>query len=88
MQKLDLQLGLREQGEAATVLHNLDANSRTPFNPWDDSIHFNTSVTNSSSSLIFVKIWAESGRIFSKNPGIIQAKIQAKLKFCDVVAFL
>ena len=35
------------------------------------------SVTNSSSGLIFVKIRAESGQIFSKNPGKIQAKIQA-----------
>ena len=39
------------------------------------------SVTNSSSGLIFVKIRAESGRIFSKNPGKIRAKIRAKLKF-------
>ena len=32
----------------------------------------------------FVKIRAESGRIFSKNPG----KIRAKLKFCYSVVFL
>ena len=43
-----------------------------------------SSVTNSSSGLIFVKIRAESGRICSKNPG----KIRAKLKFCDFVVFL
>ena len=46
------------------------------------------SVPNSSSGLIFVKILAESGRIFSKNPGRIRAKIRAKLKFCDSVVFL
>ena len=39
------------------------------------------SVTNSSSRLIFVKIRAESGRIFSKNLGNIWAKIRAKLNF-------
>ena len=48
----------------------------------------NCSVTNSSSGLIFVKIRAESGRIFSKNPGNIRAEIRAKLKCCDVVVFL
>ena len=31
----DLQLGLGEQGVAATIPHNLDARSHTPFNPWD-----------------------------------------------------
>ena len=46
------------------------------------------SVPNSSSGLIFVIIRAESGRIFSKNPGKIRAKIRAKLKFCDSVVFL
>ena len=45
------------------------------------------SVPNSSSGLIFVKIRAESGRIFSKNPGKIRAKIRAKLKCCDFVVF-
>ena len=39
------------------------------------------SVANSSSGLIFVKICAESGRIFSKKPGKVRAKIRAKLKF-------
>ena len=43
--------------------------------------HHLGSVTNSSSGLIFVKIRAESGRIFSKNPGKIRAKIRAKLNF-------
>ena len=42
------------------------------------------SVTNSSSGLIFVKIRAESGRIFSKNPG----KNPGETKFCDSVVFL
>ena len=46
------------------------------------------SVTNSSSGLIFVKIRAGSGQIFSKNPGNIGVKIRAKVKFCDVVVFL
>ena len=51
--------------------------------------HFSCcSVTKSSAGLIFVNIRAVSGRIFSKNPGKIQAKIRAKLKFCDGVAFL
>ena len=36
------------------------------------------SVPNSSSGLIFVKIRADSGRIFNKNPGKIRAKIGAK----------
>ena len=45
---------------------------------------FICSVTNSSSGLIFVKIRAGSGRIYSKNP----VKIRAKVKFCDVVVFL
>ena len=45
------------------------------------------SATNSSSGLIFVKIRAESGRIFNKNPGKIRAKIRAKLIFCDYVVF-
>ena len=31
----DLQLGLREQGVATTIPHNLDARSHTPFNPRD-----------------------------------------------------
>jgi len=35
-------------------------------------------VTNSSSGLIFVKIRAESGWIFNKNPGKIRVKIRAK----------
>ena len=50
--------------------------------------HAMSSVTNSSSGLIFVNIRAVSGQIFSKNPGKIRAKIRAKLKFCDVVVFL
>ena len=32
-------------------------------------VQYISSATNSSSGLIFVKIRAESGRIFSKNPG-------------------
>ena len=43
--------------------------------------HTVCSVPNSSSRLIFVKIRAESGQIFSKNPGKIRAKIRAKLNF-------
>ena len=35
---------------------------------------FYGSATNSSSGLIVVKIRAESGRIFNKNPGKIRAK--------------
>ena len=31
----DLQLGLREQGVAATIPNNLDARSPNPFNPCD-----------------------------------------------------
>jgi len=46
------------------------------------------SVPNSSSGLIFVKIRAESGQIFSKNPGKIRVNIRAKLKLCDFVVFL
>ena len=43
------------------------------------------SVTNSSYGLIFVKIRAKYGRIFSKNTSEIRAKIRAKfimLLFC------
>ena len=40
---------------------------------------YKCSVPNSSSGLIFVKIRAESGRIFSKDPGKIRAKIRAIL---------
>jgi len=47
-----------------------------------------SSVTNSSSGLIFVKIRAKSGRIFSKNPDKIRVKIRAKIKFRDYVVFL
>ena len=43
-------------------------------------LHHLCSVTNSLSGLIFVKIRAESKRIFSKNPG--------KIKFCDSVIYL
>ena len=45
------------------------------------------SVPNSSSGLIFVKIRAESGRIFSENPGKIRAKIRAKLNFVILSSF-
>ena len=45
------------------------------------------SVTNSSSGLIFVKIRAESGQIFSKNPGKIRAKIRAKLNCVILSSF-
>ena len=45
------------------------------------------SVLNSSSGLLFVKIRAESGRIFSKNPGKIRAKIRAKLNFVILSSF-
>ena len=38
--------------------------------------HKNLGVTNSSSGLIFVKIRAQSGWLFSKNPG-------GNLGFCD-----
>ena len=46
-----------------------------------------SSVPNSSSGLIFVKIRAESGRIFSENPGKIRAKIRAKLNFVILSSF-
>ena len=49
--------------------------------------HLNPSVPNSSSGLIFVKIRAESGRIFSENPGKIRAKIRAKLNFVILSSF-
>ena len=39
----------------------------------EKSLSFICSVPNSSSGLIYVKIWAESSPIFSKNPGGIQA---------------
>jgi len=39
------------------------------------------SVTNSSYGLIFVKIRAKYGRIFSKNTSEIRAKIRAKFMF-------
>ena len=55
---------------------------------WEKVIRAYISVTNSSTGLIFVKIRAESGRISSKNPGKIRAKIRAKLIFCDYVVFL
>ena len=45
------------------------------------------SVPNSSSGLIFVKMRAESGRNFSKNPGKIRAKIRAKLNFVILSSF-
>ena len=45
------------------------------------------SVPNSSSGLLFVKIRAETGRIFSKNPGKIRAKIRAKLNFVILSSF-
>ena len=38
-------------------------------------------MTNSSYGLIFVKIWAKYGRIFSKITSEIRAKIRAKFKF-------
>ena len=46
-----------------------------------------SSATNYSSGLIFVKIRAESGRIFSENPGKIRAKIRAKLNFVILSSF-
>ena len=46
-----------------------------------------SSVPNSSSGLIFVKMRAESGRIFSENPGKIWAKIRAKLNFVILSSF-
>ena len=51
---------------------------------WSCVEKYISSVPNSSSGLIFVKIRAESGRIFSKNPG----KNPGKTKFCDSVVFL
>ena len=39
------------------------------------------SATNSSSGLIFKKIWGGSGQIFNKNPGKGRAKIRAKCLF-------
>ena len=49
-------------------------------------IHQQCSVPNSSSGLIFVKIRAESGRIFSKNPGKIRVKLNFVILpfFCDL----
>ena len=47
--------------------------------PERDMVQQCTSVTNSSSGLIFVKIRALSGRLFSKNPGEIRAEIRAKI---------
>ena len=46
-----------------------------------------SSVPNSSSGFIFVKIQAESGRIFSENLGKIRAKIRAKLNFVILSSF-
>ena len=48
---------------------------------WRWSCEEQSSVPNSSSGLIFVKIRVESGRIFSKNQGKIRVKIRAKLNF-------
>ena len=42
-----------------------------------------SSVPNSSPGLIFVKMRAESGRIFSENPG----KIRAKINFVILLSF-
>ena len=62
--------------------------------PWWRSCHSEkaaeiSSVTNSSSGLIFVKIRAQSGRLFSRNPGEIRTEIRAKIlwlsPFCDLV---
>ena len=47
----------------------------------------NCSIPNFLSGLIFVKIWAESGRICSKNPGKTRAKIRAKLNFVILSSF-
>ena len=52
------------------------------------NLKYISSVPNSSSGLIFVKIRAESGQMFSKNPGKIRVNIWAKLKLCDLVVFL
>ena len=48
-----------------------------PGGPWttESSLDGYISVTNSSSRLSFLKIRAESGQIFNKNPG--------ETKFCD-----